>query len=115
MFTIQADSHLDQGMRPALYERTLANALADQPDFHIDLGDTFMTDKYPNFKDALPQYFAQRYYFGRIAHSAPLVPRPRQPRRGTARPLRRHRRLHGRVVLPHAQEAFPESHPRRFL
>ncbi len=58
--------------RPAIYERTLANALADHPDFHIDLGDTFMTDKYPNFKDALPQYYAQRYYFGRIAHSAPL-------------------------------------------
>lgn len=72
-FTIQSDSHLDQNTRPAVYERTLANALADQPDFHIDLGDTFMTDKYgKNYQDAYPQYIAQRYYFGRIAHSAPL-------------------------------------------
>ena len=71
-FTLQADSHLDQGTRPAVYERTLANALADRPDFHIDLGDTFMTDKYDKHTDALPQYLAQRYYFGRIAHSAPL-------------------------------------------
>lgn len=71
-FTIQSDSHLDQATRPAVYERTLANALADKPDFHIDLGDTFMTDKYDKYQDALPQYIAQRYYFGRIAHSAPL-------------------------------------------
>ena len=55
-----------------MYERTLANVLADKPDFHIDLGDTFMTDKYEKFKDAPPQYVAQRYYLGRIAHSAPL-------------------------------------------
>lgn len=73
VFTIQSDSHLDQNTRPAVYERTLANALADRPDFHIDLGDTFMTDKYgKDYKAALPQYIAQRYYFGRVAHSAPL-------------------------------------------
>ena len=73
VFTIQSDSHLDQNTRPAVYERTLANALNDKPDFHIDLGDTFMTDKYgKDYKASLPQYTAQRYYFGRIAHSAPL-------------------------------------------
>ncbi|MCE2804823.1 MAG: metallophosphoesterase [Gemmataceae bacterium] len=75
-FTLQADSHLDQGTRAALYEKTLANALADKPDFHVDLGDTFMTDKYPKYQDALPQYIAQRYYFGRIGTGAAvfLVP-----------------------------------------
>ena len=73
VFTLQSDSHLDQGTRPAVYERTLANALADRPDFHVDLGDTFMTDKYgKDYKAAYPQYVAQRYYFGRVAHSAPL-------------------------------------------
>jgi hypothetical protein len=73
VFTLQSDSHLDQGTRPAVYEKTLANALSDQPDFHIDLGDTFMTDKYgKDYKAAFPQYIAQRYYFGRVAHSAPL-------------------------------------------
>ncbi len=71
-FTVQSDSHLDQSTRPAVYERTLANCLIDNPDFHVDLGDTFMTDKYPNYKDSLPQYIAQRYYFGLIAKSAPL-------------------------------------------
>ena len=71
-FTIQADSHLDSGVSPAVYERTLANALADRPDFHVDLGDTFMTGKRPDFHEALPQYLAQRYYFGTLCHSAPL-------------------------------------------
>jgi predicted phosphodiesterase len=72
VFTMQSDSHLDQSTRPAVYERTLANALTDKPDFHLDIGDTFMTDKYEKYKDSLPQYVAQRYYFGRIAHSVPL-------------------------------------------
>ena len=71
-FTVQSDSHLDQGTRAAVYELTLANALKSRPDFHIDVGDTFMTDKYEKHTDALPQYVAQRYYFGRISHSAPL-------------------------------------------
>ncbi len=72
-FTIQADSHLDQGVEPKFYEQTLANMLAAKPDFMIDLGDTFMTDKRGrDFKAALPQYDAQRYYFSRVAHSVPL-------------------------------------------
>lgn len=76
-FTIQADSHLDQGVEPKVYEQTLANMLPPialaRPDFIIDLGDTFMTDKRGrDFKASLPQYDAQRYYFSRIAHSAPL-------------------------------------------
>ena len=42
-----------------------------QPDFLIDLGDTFMTDKHrPNFRDAASQYLAQRYYLGLICKSA---------------------------------------------
>ena len=71
-FTVQADSHLDFGIIPKKYEQTLANALADKTDFHIELGDTFMVDKYSNFRQAEPQYLAQRYYFSRLCHSAPL-------------------------------------------
>ena len=71
-FTIQADSHLDSNTSTALYARTLANAAADVPDFHVDLGDTFMTDKYQTFTDARAQYYAQRYYLGLIGASAPL-------------------------------------------
>lgn len=76
-FTIQADSHLDQGVEPKVYEQTLANMLPPiapaRPDFVVDLGDTFMTDKRGiDFKNALPQYDAQRYYFSRVGHSVPL-------------------------------------------
>jgi predicted phosphodiesterase len=71
-FTITADSHLDQNCSPELYRITLANALADKPDFHIDLGDTFMTGKHPNRESAAHQYDAQRYYFGLIGYTAPV-------------------------------------------
>ena len=71
-FTLTADSHLDEQTDPVLYQRTLANALADTPDFHIDLGDTFMSEKHPSREEAARQYLAQRYYFGRLCGSAPL-------------------------------------------
>ncbi len=71
-FVIQADSHLDSGSDPDTYRRSLGNALAARPDFLVDLGDTFMTDKYPEFRQAAPQYLAQRYYLGLLGHSAPI-------------------------------------------
>jgi len=71
-FTITADSHLDANTDPELYRKTLASALAGKPDFHIDLGDTFMTEKHVSPEAAARQYLAQRYYFGEICHSSPL-------------------------------------------
>jgi predicted phosphodiesterase len=71
-FTIQADSHLDTNSSLPLYEQTLANQRADQPDFVIDLGDTFMTDKVKPYTDAEPQYWAQRYYLSLVGQDAPL-------------------------------------------
>jgi len=62
-FAIQADSHLDGNSGLEMYRRTLGNIVQDRPDFLVDLGDTFMVDKYPNFKDSLKQYEAQRYWF----------------------------------------------------
>jgi hypothetical protein len=71
-FTVTADSHLDENTDPALYQQTLANARADAPEFHIDLGDTFMTEKHPSREAAARQYLAQRYYFGQLCDSVPL-------------------------------------------
>ena len=71
-FTLQADSHLDAGTEPALYEKSLALVRAAQPDFHVDLGDTFMTDKRADFHEARANYLAQRYYFGRLGGAVPL-------------------------------------------
>ncbi|MDP6468311.1 MAG: hypothetical protein QF918_11260, partial [Pirellulaceae bacterium] len=72
VFTVQADSHLDENTSGDVYRRTLANALRDQPDFHFALGDTFMTGKYVKPELAHPQYLAQRYYLGQLCHSAAL-------------------------------------------
>ncbi len=71
-FTIQADSHLDSNASAQVYLQTLANQRADNPDFVIDMGDTFMTDKYKPYTDAFPQYLAQRYLLGQLADTAPL-------------------------------------------
>ena len=71
-FTITADSHLDEHTAPPIYQQTLANALADKPDFHLDLGDTFMSEKHATREAAANQYLAQRYYFGQLCQSAPL-------------------------------------------
>lgn len=72
-FTVQADSHLDAGTEPAIYERSLALVRGSRPDFHVDLGDTFMNDKRPDFHDARANYLAQRYYFGRLGGAVPLL------------------------------------------
>jgi predicted phosphodiesterase len=72
-FTITADSHLDENADIQVYKQTMLNAANDSADFHFDLGDTFMTDKYrENYKNALNQYIAQRYYLGLLCKSSPL-------------------------------------------
>jgi len=71
VFAMQADSHLDENTEPAIYARAVENMLADGVDFVVDLGDTFMNDKYSSdYKESEKQYLAQRYYFGLVGHSA---------------------------------------------
>lgn len=71
-FAIQADSHLDENSSAAVYERTLGQIASDQPDFLVDLGDTFMTGKHAKYEDAASQYRVQRYYMGLVGRSAPI-------------------------------------------
>lgn len=71
-FTVQADSHLDFGILTERYARSLSNAVASRPDFHVDLGDTFMTDKHAWHEDAAPMYQAQRYWLGIVGRHAPV-------------------------------------------
>ena len=73
VFTLTADSHLDEHTSSDVYLRTLANINADHPDFHIDMGNAFMTDKHPSAEEAAAQYLAQRYYFGQIGPRVPLL------------------------------------------
>jgi len=82
-FTVQADSHLDENSDLDLYRRTLSNVLADAPDFHVDLGDTFMTEKHsepltatlrtaPDVATVNARYAYERGNFGIVSHSVPL-------------------------------------------
>jgi len=72
-FTVTADSHLDDHTNLALYQRTLNNAAADKPVFHIDLGDTFMSEKHTNRTAAAQQYLDQRRYFDLLRAPVHLV------------------------------------------
>jgi hypothetical protein len=72
-FTMTADAHLDEHTSPQVYLQTLANIRADKPDFHIDLGNLFMTDKHATRDEAAAQYVAQRYYLGQIGNSTPVL------------------------------------------
>ena len=56
-FTLQADSHLDSNTDPKVYTNTMANIVADSSDFLIDLGDTFMSDKFQDYHDAAPMIY----------------------------------------------------------
>jgi hypothetical protein len=82
-FSVQADPHLDENSDLELYRRTLANVRADAPDFHVDLGDTFMCEKSSEALSATSRpptdqagvdarYAYERANFGLVTHSSPL-------------------------------------------
>lgn len=82
-FTVQADSHLDENADLSVYQCTLGNVRADLPDFHVDLGDTFMCEKHtgpfdpvvkmaPDQATVMARYAYERGNFGLATHSAPL-------------------------------------------
>lgn len=82
-FTVQADSHMDENSVVRMYHRTLANVLAEQPDFHIDLGDTFMTEKHysplsptsppaNSLQQVTDRYLYERNNFALMSATVPL-------------------------------------------
>lgn len=82
-FTVQSDPHLDENSDLELYRRTLGNVSADAPDFHMDLGDTFMCEKHsealtatvrtaPDQATVDARYLYERANFGLVTHSVPL-------------------------------------------
>ena len=73
IFTITADSHLDDHTDREFYLRTLKHAAADKPLFHIDLGDTFMSEKHTNRANATQQYADQQRYFALLGAPVHLV------------------------------------------
>jgi hypothetical protein len=83
LFTIQADSHMNETIgvedsrRSWLYKTTLGNVLADEPDFHLDMGDFAGIEWYigggaRSLEKALERYLLQRSLLGSISHSVPF-------------------------------------------
>jgi len=75
VFTIDADPHnRDPRFNGELYATALTNALNDQPDFHVNLGDTFMTEKVKpqSYAEAESTFTDMRPYFGILNADAPL-------------------------------------------
>jgi hypothetical protein len=74
-FTIDADPHnRDPRFNGELYTTTLTNAVDDHPDFHINLGDTFMTEKARphSYAEAESTFTDMRPYFGILGRDVPL-------------------------------------------
>ncbi len=79
-FTITADPHLDEVTNPGLLRLAMRNMGADAPDFHVDLGDIFMTDKLAtilpgvqlNYDAVEYRAVALRGYFEEFCHSVPF-------------------------------------------
>lgn len=82
-FSVQADSHMDENSDLNVYQRTLGNVRSRVPDFHVDLGDTFMCEKHagpltpivamaPDQATVNARYVYERSNFGLATHSAPL-------------------------------------------
>jgi hypothetical protein len=74
-FTIVADSHAYYN---ADYHNTMVNVGDDNPDFHFDLGDTFMTDGDTSQSQVNAEYLAQRHgdYMDLVGHSASIFTMP---------------------------------------
>jgi uncharacterized protein (TIGR03437 family) len=73
-FDIQFDPHMDENSDAATYTQTLANILADKPDFLIDLGDNSMSDKLQPVTQSgvLARNQLLRTYYDLACHSVPL-------------------------------------------
>lgn len=77
-FVVQADPHMDEQSDSAVYNRCLRNQLEDQPDFMIDLGDIWMTDKLKNSTNRIThdtitkRCRSMRSYYETSGHSVPL-------------------------------------------
>lgn len=73
-FAIEADPHLDTNSIPEAYTLTLQNIASRNPDFFIDLGDNFMSEKLPlRIQSEITQrLLLYRPYFNIVSNSSPL-------------------------------------------
>jgi len=72
VFTIISDSHLGHLGSASRYEKATENVAADHPDFHLDLGDAFVTNNLTTQSAVNTKYLNQRPYFENFSHSTPV-------------------------------------------
>jgi hypothetical protein len=73
-FAVEADPHLDDNSDTASYTLTLKNILSKSPDFLLDLGDTFFSEKQAikTLSEITRRHLLLRSYFDNTCHSVPL-------------------------------------------
>ncbi len=72
-FTVASDAHMNGGGgTPSQYVQMLVNVATDEPDFHLDLGDTAWTDGTTTQSAANQRYLDQRDWMSGVSHSAAL-------------------------------------------
>jgi hypothetical protein len=72
-FDVQADPHMDSHSDANIYNSSLRSEANDRPDFLVDLGDTFMTEKFASTQEeVLRRYIETRAFFDIPGGSAPL-------------------------------------------
>jgi hypothetical protein len=72
-FDVTSDSHVNIMLGNATtWTQTLTNVANDNPDYLIDLGDTFAMDDVTSESGARSAYIFQRPYFGIVSHSASI-------------------------------------------
>jgi hypothetical protein len=63
-FVVQADSHLDENTNTSLYRQTIMNITDGKPSFLMDLGDTFMSEKFAKtLQEVEGRYIQAKSYF----------------------------------------------------
>jgi hypothetical protein len=74
IFTVDADPHFDKNSDLEEIKTAFRNILSERPDFNLDLGDTFMTEKLtnPTYAQIEAVYVDRRDYFGIFGPSVPL-------------------------------------------
>jgi len=73
-FAVEADPHLDESSNYTTFRNMLRNAGDAAPDFLIDLGDNFMTDKLPviSYNYIEQRHLLYRWFWDEFCHSMPL-------------------------------------------
>ncbi|MDD3320242.1 MAG: SMP-30/gluconolactonase/LRE family protein [Paludibacter sp.] len=73
-FAVEADPHLDENSNYYTFRNTLQNELKLNPDFLIDLGDNFMSEKLPlvNYNNIERRTLLYRNFWDNVCNSMPL-------------------------------------------